>query len=73
MFDDSHEPFFHLKNLLKDARLIQGAAAELGVPLPATLSNAEILALATGAGFGEQNQTAVHAWLMSCIEGGAGG
>lgn len=56
MFDDSHEPFFHLKNLCKDARLIQGAAAELGVPLPAMSSNAEILALATGRGSGNRTR-----------------
>jgi 3-hydroxyisobutyrate dehydrogenase-like beta-hydroxyacid dehydrogenase len=67
-FAGNYEPYFYLKHMLKDARLIEDFARQLAVPVPATATVAELLQAAVNAGYGELNASALHK-LMSRLAG----
>ncbi len=59
-----YSPHFYLKHMLKDARLIGEAAKDLGVPLPATSSIAQLYQAALNQGLGDLNASGLHKMLF---------
>lgn len=53
-------PHFHLKNMLKDARLIGEFARSLAVSVPQAALTAELYQAALNKGLGEMNASALH-------------
>ena len=58
-------PFFYLKHMLKDVHLAGDLARDLGVPLAGLPAAAGMLTQAVNAGHGEDNVSALAAWLES--------
>ena len=56
-------PFFYLKHMLKDARLIEDYARSLAVSVPSTAVTAELFQGAVNQGLGELNASGVHKLL----------
>ena len=56
-------PFFYLRHMLKDAHLVGDLARDLGVPVAAVPAAIGSLTAAVNAGYGDDNASAVVAWL----------
>ncbi|MCC5949712.1 MAG: NAD(P)-dependent oxidoreductase [Nitriliruptoraceae bacterium] len=65
MLEDDYSPDFALHLMHKDARLIGGFAADLGVPVPATTATAATIERAVEAGYGDENASALVKVLAS--------
>ena len=57
------EPFFYLKHMLKDAHLVADLARDQGVPVVGVPAAVTSLTAAVNAGYGDDNVSAVVAWL----------
>jgi 3-hydroxyisobutyrate dehydrogenase-like beta-hydroxyacid dehydrogenase len=62
---NDYTPFFHLKNMLKDTRLIGDFAREVNVPVYSGGTAAQVFQAAANQGFGEENVSAVIKHLES--------
>ncbi len=58
-------PSFFLRHMLKDTRLIADFARQLGVPLPATATIAELYQAAVNQGLGDLNASGLHKMLFA--------
>lgn len=56
-------PSFYLEHMLKDAHLASDLARDLGVPVPGAQAAVTGLTAAVNAGYGEDNASALVAWL----------
>jgi len=56
---NDYTPFFHLKNMLKDTRLVGDFAREVNVPVYSGGTAAQVFQAAVNQGFGEENVSAV--------------
>jgi 3-hydroxyisobutyrate dehydrogenase-like beta-hydroxyacid dehydrogenase len=56
---NDYTPFFHLKNMLKDTRLIGDFAREVNVPVFSGGTAAQVFQAAVNQGLGEENVSAV--------------
>ena len=59
------EPFFYLQHMLKDAHLVADLARSHGVPVMGVPAAVASLTAASNAGYGDDNVSAVVAWLES--------
>ncbi len=57
------EPFFYLKHMLKDVHLAADLARDSGVPVAGLPAAVGMLTQAVNAGYGEENVSALVAWL----------
>jgi len=57
------EPFFYLKHMLKDAHLAADLARDHGVPVSGLAATVGMLTQAVNAGYGDDNVSALVAWL----------
>jgi len=62
--ENDFRPNFYLKHMLKDARLIEAYAGEVGVPLLASGPIAELYQAAMNAGLGDLNASALHRFQL---------
>jgi 3-hydroxyisobutyrate dehydrogenase-like beta-hydroxyacid dehydrogenase len=60
-----YSPHFYLRHMLKDARLIEGFARDLAVPLPASANIAELYQGAVNEGLGDLNASGLHKMLFA--------
>ena len=58
------QPFFYLKHMLKDAHLVADLARDQGVPVVGVPAAIASLTAAANAGYGEDNVSALVAWLQ---------
>ena len=58
------QPFFTLQNMLKDAHLAADLARDQGVPVAGVPAAIGMLTAAVNAGYGEDNVSALVAWLQ---------
>ena len=63
MVKNDFTPSFHLKNMLKDLELANGAAQAAGITLPQTALAQQIYRAASNSGFSDQDYTSICAFL----------
>jgi 2-hydroxy-3-oxopropionate reductase len=63
MLDRTFDPGFRIRLHRKDARIIEGAAAETATPIPSFTAVTEQLQKAVDAGDGERDHSALYAEL----------
>lgn len=63
MVANDYAPSFHLKNMLKDLELANGAAQSRGIALPATALVQQMFRAANNSGYSEMDYTAICAFL----------
>lgn len=61
---DDFKPYFYLKHMLKDARLIGDYARSVGASLPSSAVTAELYQAAANKGLGDLNASALHKLLF---------
>jgi 3-hydroxyisobutyrate dehydrogenase len=64
MVKNNFEPRFHLRNMLKDLRLLTDSISALGISLPFSNLSEQLFLAANNSGYSELDYTAILAFLQ---------